>query len=241
MLYLGTEFAAWVSLNRGESWVKVNNNLPTVAIHEFALHPTAGEIVAATHGRSLWILDVAALRQMTPEVLKAEAHLFKPNPAIRWQSEPRRGGTTRRFVGENPPAGAQLYYALAKKADKISLKVLDVEGKLVRELRPSTTSGLHRVAWDLARTPARPMGRPGNQPPAGTGQPPPESEEPPPGPRGPGGRAGFGGGRAVPPGAYRIVLTVDGKEMTQSVRVEPDPLAPPGVIAAEESEEGDER
>src|SRR5262249_15398286 len=80
LLYLGTEFGAWASLNRGTSWTKINNNLPTVAVHEFAVHPEAGEVVAATHGRSLWVLDVAALRQITPEVLKAKAHLFEPHP-----------------------------------------------------------------------------------------------------------------------------------------------------------------
>ena len=64
LLYCGTEFALVVSLDRGGSWAKLNNNLPTVAVHEVAIHPTAGEIVAATHGRSLWILDVTALRQM---------------------------------------------------------------------------------------------------------------------------------------------------------------------------------
>src|SRR5262249_9023832 len=115
LLYLGTEFGAWASFNRGESWVKINSNLPTGAVHEFAQHPTAGEIVAATHGRSLWILDVTPLRQITPEVLKAPAHFFKPNTAVRWRSAPRRGGTTRRFVGENPQPGAQLYYSLTKK------------------------------------------------------------------------------------------------------------------------------
>src|SRR5207249_11400622 len=58
ILYIGTEFGAWVSVNRGGSWTKMNNNLPTVAVHEFAQHPTTGEVVAATHGRSLGLLDV---------------------------------------------------------------------------------------------------------------------------------------------------------------------------------------
>ena len=57
LLYCGTEFALFASLDRGKSWTKINNNLPTVAVHEVAIHPTAGEIVAATHGRSLWIVD----------------------------------------------------------------------------------------------------------------------------------------------------------------------------------------
>src|SRR5213079_1034568 len=84
LLYCGTEFALFVSLDRGGWWTKLNNNLPTVAIHEVAVHPTAGEIVVATHGRSLWVLDVTPLRQMTADVLKAKAYLYRPNTAVRW-------------------------------------------------------------------------------------------------------------------------------------------------------------
>src|SRR5207253_7994756 len=90
LLYLGTEFAVHVSLNMGTSWTKLNNNMPTVAVHEFAQHPTAGEIVAATHGRSLWVLDVTPLRQMTEEALKAKAFLFRPNAVVKWRQEPER-------------------------------------------------------------------------------------------------------------------------------------------------------
>ena len=100
VLYLGTEFAIWVSIDRGVSWTKLNSNLPTVAVHEVAVHPTAGEIIAATHGRSLWILDVAALRQLTPETIAANGFLYNPQPAIRWRSKPSRGSSgIRRFVG----------------------------------------------------------------------------------------------------------------------------------------------
>lgn len=232
LLYLGTEFAVWASLNRGESWVRINSNLPTVAVHEFALHPTAGEIVAATHGRSLWILDVTALRQMTPEALKAAAYLYKPGVVIRWKTEPRRGGTNRRYVGENPLPGAQLYYSLAKITNQVSLKVLDVEGKLVRELRAPGDAGLHRVAWDLTRPAPRTVARTG--PPGEPAQPPGESGEAPPQRRGPGQGPG---GVSVPPGIYRVVLTVDGKEFTQLLRVEPDPSAPSTALAAEEDDE----
>src|SRR5439155_5406666 len=109
LLFLGSEFGAWVSLNRGQSWVKLNNNLPTVAVHEFAIHPTAGEMVAATHGRSLWVLDINPLRQMTAGVLQEKAHLYEPNTAVRWRTEPSRGtpfgSGDRRFLGENPPPG----------------------------------------------------------------------------------------------------------------------------------------
>lgn len=206
LLYCGTEFAVFVSLNRGRTWMKINNNLPTVAVHEIAVHPTAGEIVAATHGRSLWILDVAALRQMKPATLNTDVALFKPNNVIRWRNEAGRGGTNRAFAGSNPAPGAHVYYSLCKKPEKISLKVVDVEGKTVRELTPTSEVGLNRVTWNLARANAQ---RPGGG-----------------GPGGGGGRRGGFTGFLANPGEYGIVLTVDGKTFTTSVRVDPDPTLP---------------
>ena len=142
LLYCGTEFGVFVSLDRGTTWTGINNNLPTVAVHEIAVHPTAGEIVAATHGRSLWILDVSALRQMKADVLKDKAHLFKPNTAVRWQTDRPHGKTNRRFVGENPPAGAQIYYSLAEPADKVFFKILDIEGKTLSQWTTSAQGGI---------------------------------------------------------------------------------------------------
>jgi photosystem II stability/assembly factor-like uncharacterized protein len=260
LLFAGTEFAAWASLDRGATWTKVNNNLPTVAVFDFALHPTAGEMVAATHGRSLWILDITPLRQMTADVLKAQVHLFKPIAAVRWQMEPPHGRTNRRYVGENPPLGAEVYYLLQKKADKISLKVVDFEGKTVRDLLASGDAGLHRIVWDLARTPNRPAGAgrsgPGAQ--AGSGQQSGGGEQGGAGPRGGGAAQAAGGGRRggagaesaagtggpgqgrgrrgpigppAAPGMYRVVLTVDGQEMTQALRVDADPATTTNLIA----------
>jgi photosystem II stability/assembly factor-like uncharacterized protein len=224
VLYLGTEFGVWVSIDRGGVWTKINNNLPTVAVHELAQHPTTGEMVAATHGRSIWILDVTALRQMKPETLKAEATLFKPAAAMRWRRVPSRGSPygngNHRFIGENPPAGAQIYYSLCKKAEKVQLKIVDYTGKTVQEIpvtKELMTAGLHRLTWDLARGPRQPRG-------PGRGR----------------GRGGFGQ-NAAPPGMYRIVLTVDGKEHTQGLRVENDPLLKTPAIIAEDEDDEEER
>jgi photosystem II stability/assembly factor-like uncharacterized protein len=229
LLYLGSEFAVFVSLDRGVSWTKLNNNLPTVAVHEIAVHPEAGEIVAATHGRSLWVLDVTALRQITPAVLKEAAHLYKPHTAVRWKQDPGRGGTNRRFVGENPPFGASLCYSLTKKPNKIALRVLDIDGTVVRELSAPTSPGLHKVVWDTRRAG---RGGPGTgRAGAGTGR------------AGAGGRQGQGRfqafGTAMPAGAYRVVLTVDGKEFAQSFRVEGDGGAPARFIADDDEDDGD--
>ena len=151
MLYAGTEFALWLSMDRGANWTKLNTNLPTVAIHEVAQHPTNGEIVAATHGRSLWACDVSGLRQLKLENLSTQIALFKPEEVVRWRSEPSRGNTNRRFAGENPTSGAQIWYALPTKAERVSVRIEDIEGKVLRELRGETAAGLHRLNWDLGQ------------------------------------------------------------------------------------------
>jgi photosystem II stability/assembly factor-like uncharacterized protein len=153
LLFLGTEFAVYASLNRGASWTKINNNLPTVAVHELAIHPTAGEMVAATHGRSLWVLNVSPLRQMTSAALKDKVHLYRPNTGVRWRTEPERrspyGTGARNFVGQNPPPGTEIFYSLTYKPQKISLRIVDYAGKPIRDLKADDNPGLHRVDWNL--------------------------------------------------------------------------------------------
>jgi photosystem II stability/assembly factor-like uncharacterized protein len=223
LLYCGTEFALFASIDRGQSWTKINNNLPTVCIYDMAQHPTSGELVLATHGRSIWVGDVSALRQITREVVSASATLFQPVTAYRWRSEPRRGGTNRRFTGENPPTGASIYVALAKQPEKVGLKVVDFEGKTVRDLTVPRQAGLHKVPWNLTRTPpSQSRGSGGTAGVVGAVV------------RGFAGRAGLG--PAVEPGMYRLILTVDGKEFAQSIRVEADPAVPATVGANDEAE-----
>ncbi|MBO0698076.1 MAG: PDZ domain-containing protein [Zavarzinella sp.] len=233
LLYLGTEFACFASINRGRAWTKINGSagLPTVAVHEFAQPTTANDLVVATHGRSIWVLDVTPLRQMTAEVVKGKTTLMSPSPGILWRaSQPAPfSQSARGYYGQNPPRGAQIDYVLGKKAEKATVKVLDVAGRTVREFQAATEPGYHRLTWDYSRF--------GN--------------------RGPGGRGQGGGGGAQPkgpnpadapnlnpltrpagnafaaePGVYKVVLTVDGTELVQTLTIEPDPNAPKGASSA---------
>jgi len=179
VLLVGTEFALFASADRGGHWNTLNTNLPTVAVHEVAFHPTNGDVVVATHGRSLWIADIGPLHQFAAGHLSESPVLYKPATAIRWQRTPSRGTTNRRFVGENPPAGASLFYALPAKAQEVNLEIKDAGGATLRELRGNTDAGLHRVTWDLF---IAPPGRGGER---GTGDRPAAE-------RGPGGRGGRG-------------------------------------------------
>lgn len=207
LLYCGTEFNIFASIDRGGSWTKINGNLPTVAIHEIAVHPTAGEIVAATHGRSLWILDVSALRQMRPEVMQAKAHLFRPHPTTRWILEPAHGKTNRRFVGENAPMTPQIYYTLAGEAKKVAFKILDVEGKTLSQWAASSKPGLNRTTWDMTRPIEEAKEEKGGKGKKGGGPPP---------------------RRFASPGEYRLIMSVDGIDYATTLRLDGDPNAPPG-------------
>ncbi len=151
ILYCGTEFGIFVSINRGGSWAKLNNNLPTVAVHEIAQPTTAGELVIATHGRGIWITDVASLRQIKPAVFDDAVTLFAPAPVVRWQygagSFPY-SVDVRKFYGTNPPPGGSIDYLLTKAAKDVSVKVLDVNGEAVRSFRAAPTGvGFHRLQW----------------------------------------------------------------------------------------------
>ncbi len=248
LLYLGAEFGAWCSLDRGKSWNKLGANLPTVAVHEIAIHPTAGEIVAATHGRSLWVLDVSALRQLKPDQLVSTPILYQPTTTMRWRSEPAHGRTNRRFNGQNPTLGAQIYYSLPKPAEKVSIKILDITGATLRELPAKKEAGLNRVTWDLrpiARS-APPTTQPNGPPnePRSTTRPFRATTRPTVAPplralaesSGGGPQQRFAGLPPVPPGSYRIILTVDGKELAQTLRIDPDPLIAESTMATNESE-----
>ena len=220
VLYLGTEFGAWVSANRGASWTKLGAGLPTVAVHEFAQPTTANELVIATHGRSIWILDINAVRQMKPATLKEKVALFSPAPAVRWKlgvgGESPYSTTDRKFVGTNPTRGASVDYLLTEKATKVSAKVLDATGRTVFTFdKPPVAAGVHRLSWNLA----------GPAPAAAPG--------------GGGGRRNLGGAQ-VQPGVYRVVLTVGEKEYMQPITVELDPNASKDLIATDVLEKEDQ-
>lgn len=223
VLYCGTEFGFFISTDRGAHWTRVQGNLPTVAVHEVAQPNRGSEIVLGTHGRGVWILDIAPLRQSTPDQTKARATLFKPDTATQWGFEPTRGpiygGGSRRYRGENPANGAVIHFQLNEKAkEKPKIEIYDIQGEVVRTLECPQDAGWHRVIWDFRRGPSPNRNRGAN--PAAT----PEAASTEGGP-GRGGPRGGGSreGQSLPAGDYRLELKVDGQTFQQILRIENDP------------------
>ncbi len=125
--------------------------MPHVAVHEFAQHATSGELIAGTHGRGIWILDVTTLRQIDAEAIVAPVKLYKPNTVVLWKREPSRGnsGGPTAYVGQNPTREAILDYSLGRPARSVELQIVDFRGRKVVELPASRQKGFHRIRWKL--------------------------------------------------------------------------------------------
>jgi photosystem II stability/assembly factor-like uncharacterized protein len=153
LLFAGTDLGAYVSRDRGQSWQKFMTGLPTVPVHDLQIHPRDHELIAATHGRSIWIVDVAALQQMTDSVVVAGAHLFAPKVAYQYGERPGAEASEghKRFSGPSPDFGAEIVYRLTSGSPRERTKIVitDVRGDTVRALDGPGGAGVHRVTWDF--------------------------------------------------------------------------------------------
>lgn len=162
LLLCGTEFGLYVSLDAGVSWAPLSQ-VPSCPVHDLVIHPGERELVVGTHGRGIWVLDLAPLQALTPAILAAPLHLFAVRPARRRLPEAVELAPYT-FAGQNPPFGAVIHYRLGKApAVQPRLEVLAETGEVLARLPVETTPGIHRAVWDLRRADAG--GRAGLVPP----------------------------------------------------------------------------
>ena len=197
VLYLGTEFGAWWSWNRGERWLELKGEFPTQPVNDLVVHPRDNDLVLGTHGRGIWILDqVNALQAMGPAIAASSSHLFSVEPAEQIRYRSRRGHTGNMiFEGENPPAGAIIDYWLGSSGMDPAITVLAADGSEVAQVGAPGGRGIRRTVWNLRHG-------------------------------GSGGGRGFGGdlirGPWVVPGTYTVRLEVGGESHETSVEVRED-------------------
>jgi len=231
LLFAGTEQAVYVSFDDGDHWRPLRLNMPATSVRDLVVKDD--DLVVATHGRGFWILDdITPLRQITEQVMAADAHLFRPQDAwrFRWNTNTDTPLPPDEPAGQNPPDGAVInYYLKTAAVGPVTLEILDGAGTIVRKyssddvpeppiegrnipdywIRPpqllSAAAGLHRFVWDVRYAPPAVA----------------EFEYPisaifrntPREPRGP----------FVLPGAYTVKLTVAGRIFAQSFTVKMDP------------------
>ncbi len=230
LLVAGTEFGLYISYDDGENWRPFQNGLPVTSITDAVFQKREKDLVVATQGRSFYVFDdMPLLHQMNGATAVSEdVRLFQPKNVYRFGAGGRGGGnrSVGPPVGENPPGGAVVYYALKAAPKDLTIEVLDGAGKVVNTFtnkaveqpRPSapgggdddgppppagpqrapSAAGMNRFVWNLRYPDATSF--PGMILWAGTTV----------GPR-------------VAPGKYQVRLTVDGKSQTQAFEVMKDP------------------
>lgn len=235
LLFVGTEYGLYVSLNGGGEWKRFMTGLPVVRIDDLLIHPRDNDLIVGTHGRGIYICDdISPLQQLNDKTMAADVHLFEVRPGVNFVTDitlSRYIGGQKLFRGQNAPAGTAISYQLkAAPSGDVRITISDYTGKVIRTLNGTKDVGLNRVQWNLrGDPPPRPAGfggggggnAPAAQPTtAASGTPP--TGQPAAGQGGGGGRGGFNIGPALEPGTYLVKLTIDGKDLTTKVVVEAD-------------------
>ena len=160
LLFLGTELGLWISVDNGKNWAAFKGgDFPSVAVRDLQIQPRDGDLVLATHGRGIWIVDdLSPLRALSAATLARDA-AFIPGRPVQQRIHAQGGWTDGDavFVGENPPGGAVItYYQRTRHLfGPLKLEVLDPAGKLVDTIPATKRRGLNRVSWSMRVKPPR--------------------------------------------------------------------------------------
>ena len=155
LLYAGTHFGLFASFDDGSRWLRVGK-LPNVRVDDLQIHPRTADLVIATHGRSIDILDdTRAFRELTPEIMAKPAHLFSVAPAKGSYLLPGFADSNGKGVyrGDNPSEGALFTFWVKEfTGDEVKIAITNSGGQPVANLKPAAAPGLNRVNWDLRPT-----------------------------------------------------------------------------------------
>ncbi|MDH5198186.1 MAG: hypothetical protein OEY20_13165, partial [Gemmatimonadota bacterium] len=156
LLFAGTEFGLFASIDGGAHWTRFQGNLPTAGVRTMVIQPRARELVVGTYGRAVWIADIAPLQEMTADVLASPVHLFAVKSGVLHRTRYTYGTSIEQLNGdmffraENPPFGTTIWYHLARDLGRdVSVRITNAGGALVRTLTGSGSAGLHGLQWDL--------------------------------------------------------------------------------------------
>ena len=214
LLYVGTEFGLYVSLDGGKTYKEFMSGLPRIRVDDILVHPRDNDLIIGTHGRGIYILDDISALQQLGKVQNNDVVLFDVRPGVLWFNDVRLNrytGGSKWFRAPNPQPGTAISYYLKSVPDgDVKITITDYTGKVVRNIVGTKEMGINRIQWNLRGEPIRP--------PAGFGGF---------GGGGGGGGGGFGGGAflgaPLEAGTYQVKLTVNGKDYTTKAVIENDP------------------
>jgi photosystem II stability/assembly factor-like uncharacterized protein len=158
LLFLGTEFGLWISVDDGQHWAQYKgSNFPSVAVRDLVVHPRESDLVVATHGRGIWIIDdISPLRALTPDLMAKDATLIEGPAAVQYFNS--NGGWPEgdeSFNGPSRPTNAFIDYYQKRRHifGDLKIEILDQDGKLVDTIPGSKHRGLNRATWSMRLSP----------------------------------------------------------------------------------------
>jgi hypothetical protein len=152
LLFAGTEFGLYGSLDGGRHWHRMKAGLPpAVLVHDLVIHPRERDLVVGTHGRGIYIIDISPLEEMTAAVLASDAHLFVVRPATAFERRKTEAGKDGPvYSAPNPTYGATVYYVVKETGSQpLTLTILDQNGKTLLTHHGEQKPGLHKAVWNL--------------------------------------------------------------------------------------------
>ena len=160
LLFLGTEFGLYITLNGGKSWSKFTKNMPSVAVHFIDLQAQTNDLVMGTHGRGVIIIDdISPLREINAEAMTKKVHFFDSKPTVMRDQSGFGGnfGSETQFRGANPSTAAQIKYLLPKRHTfgKMTLEIQDMDGNKVASLGAGKSKGINIVNWGFTMKPPK--------------------------------------------------------------------------------------
>ena len=203
LVYLGTEQGLYVSYDRGSHWQSLRNNMPAVSVRDIRIQPQFDDLVIATHGRSIWVMDDLRPLQDLPQAARAGVMLFAPRTSYEYNLTNKYEGLYTRYAAENPPYGVPIsYYQSAPSTHAPDITIVDSAGHAVRTLRGSNDPGINRVVWNFTAAPPVKWTGAANRYFQGPSD-----------------------GPSVVPGRYAVRITLHGRTLVQHFAVKPDPQA----------------
>jgi photosystem II stability/assembly factor-like uncharacterized protein len=158
LLFLGTEVGLWISVDGGQRWAQYKgSNFPAVAVRDLAVHPRESDLVMATHGRGMWIIDdISSLRALTPALMEKDATLIEGPPAIQYFNA--NGGWPEgdeTYVGPSRPTEAFITYYQRRRHifGDLKIEIFDQDGKLLDTVGGSKHRGVNRASWSMRLKP----------------------------------------------------------------------------------------
>ncbi|HET8888168.1 MAG TPA: sialidase [Candidatus Angelobacter sp.] len=204
LLFLGTEFGLWISIDGGKQWAQYKGSgFPSVAVRDIVVQPRESDLVLATHGRGIWIIDdISSLRTLTPELMAQDAVLLD-STSIQYLNS--NGGWPEGDATFSGPSRTQdafiTYYQKGRHIfGDMKIEIIDPDGKVMDTIAGSKHRGLNRATWSMRL-------KPPTVPPAAS--------------------AAFGAatGPRVLPGTYTVKMTKGDKVYTSKLKLALDPRA----------------